>query len=134
MKPLVTKPMAKQIVAMGGSWLRHIATGKKLAVAAVLILSGCGESPVPPPPNVVVIGYTGSMRPTFTGGEIRPVIPTPYESLEAGEVVLHYFDNGWKAHRLVSLSLGRWKTRGDATNVPDPHLMTERTYGGTIRP
>ncbi len=102
-------------------------------VLGVLIV-GCGEAPVPPAPSVVVIAHTGSMRPTFTGGEIRPVFPIPYESLVPGQIVLHYFGGRWTAHRLVSRSLGRWKTKGDATDIVDPHQMTARTYGGVIRP
>lgn len=113
----------------------------KIAFACALVafifwmLTACSpsDSPTPLTPQVT-IGYTGSMKPTFVGGEVRTVLHIPYSDLKKGDIVETYFSRGWHPHRLVSLHFNRWTTKGDANPVNDSHEMTEETYGGVILP
>lgn len=96
--------------------------------------TGCALVGTPEPPTWIIVGNTGSMRPTFVGGELREVQRKQFADLAAGDIVLTYFSGEYHIHRLLSRRNGRWTTKGDASAVPDPHTMTADGYGGCVVP
>lgn len=131
----------------GGTFVRmHLTSEQQIAwrglvaslvITAVLSLDlACVSNwkAIPPPSPIVRIGYTGSMVPTFKGGELRFVTKTPFNKLRPGRIVLTYFGFAWHPHRLKWKQGDRWITQGDANAWPDIHPMTEDNYGGTIDP
>ncbi len=99
--------------------------------ALVLLLAGC-ENDVQPLSPTVIVGYSGSMRPTFVGGEVRTVIHKPFDDLQKGDIALSFFGGGWHPHRLTTKHLGRWKSKGDANCCEDVYQMGPENYGGVI--
>lgn len=112
MNPSVTNPRGKQIVSMGGSWLRHLATGKKLVIATALILAGCGKTPNEqkrpsssltregatrlasrvvaslPSLSFYSVTETHSMEPVIYGNSIVLTEPVSIADVQVGDIIL----------------------------------------------
>lgn len=85
--------------------------------------------------SIVLIGWTGSMRPTFVGGELRTVIHKPYSEIHKGDIVLRKDCFGRVIpHRAVEKWLGRWTTKGDNNRYSDAAKLDETNYLGVIFP
>lgn len=89
-------------------------------------------APVTPFLVWVSMTFTGSMYPTFKGGEVRAVIHKPYSEIAPGEIVLRKTAFNIVCHRAKVKRLGRWITQGDANKFPDPGYMNEETYLGEV--
>jgi signal peptidase len=79
---------------------------------------------------------SGSMRPTFSPGDMVAVVPEPVSSVRVGQVISYRVPTGVhqvETHRVVRiLSGGKHpvvQTQGDANNWPDP--WTARLEGAT---
>jgi signal peptidase I len=70
---------------------------------------------------------SGSMRPTISPGDVAVTEVVSVSSLKVGDVIVFY-PPGVTAepvmHRIVSITDGVIKTRGDANNVEDPWQIT----------
>lgn len=83
-------------------------------------------------------GFTGSMIPTFQGGERYLIEAAPFDDIREGDVIVIW----WKGkglnvvHRVISIKRdanGRnqaFITKGDANLVRDPYLCTPENYVG----
>ncbi len=69
---------------------------------------------------------SGSMRPTFSPGDMAVTEGVPVGSLKVGDVIVFFPPGHTQAviHRIVSLENGVIKTRGDANSVEDPWQVT----------
>jgi signal peptidase len=70
---------------------------------------------------------SGSMRPTISPGDVAVTQAVPVASLKVGDVVVFYppgVTSEPVMHRIVSITGGAIKTRGDANNVEDPWQVT----------
>lgn len=94
----------------------------------------------PPAPFLTVIGKTGSMRPTFQGGELRTVEPAKIGDLKVGDIIvwrwvakqLNVIHRVWKVGRAGN---GRTYviTKGDNNWYPDPVSVTAGELRGIVR-
>lgn len=70
---------------------------------------------------------SGSMRPTFSPGDVAVTQAVPVGSLKVGDVIVFVPPGGGTEaviHRIVSLDQNVVKTRGDANSVDDPWRIT----------
>lgn len=69
---------------------------------------------------------SGSMRPTFSPGDMAVTEGVPVGSLKVGDVIVFFPPGRTQAviHRIVSLDDGVIQTRGDANSVDDPWRVT----------
>jgi signal peptidase len=79
---------------------------------------------------------SGSMRPTFSPGDMVIVVPEPVSSVRVGQVISYQVPTGIhqvETHRVVKILQGgahpTVQTQGDANNWPDP--WTAKLEGGT---
>jgi signal peptidase I len=79
---------------------------------------------------------SGSMRPTFSPGDVVIVVPEPVSAVRVGQVISYHVPTGIhqvETHRIVRILQGGphpiVQTRGDANNWPDP--WTARLEGKT---
>lgn len=110
-----------------------------LAIFVVVLIflalhTGCTLPTITPPPSVVTIGTSGSMEPLWHGGEIRTVEKIPFKDLRSGMIALVYFGGAWHPHQLGFCRKGRWQTQGINNSFGDTQSMTEREYGGVLKP
>lgn len=110
-------------------------------IAACLILAGCGKvEPTPPPPDLIKVAFTGSMEPTFHGGEIRPVEHMPIEMVCVGQIIIVWrgAKDYWVLHRVISIRKVAGEislvTKGDANLERDQFICTKDIYGGVVNP
>jgi signal peptidase I len=83
-------------------------------------------------------GFTGSMVPTFRGGERYLIEPAPFQAIRKGDIIVVW----WEArslnvvHRAIDIKRDdkgqtvAIATKGDANQVRDPYLCTESNYVG----
>lgn len=64
-----------------------------------------------------IVSNTGSMRPTYYGGE--HVMLEPADSAEVGDIIVFQRDNKLIIHRVIFEFEGCYITKGDATFIPD---------------
>jgi len=89
-------------------------------------------------PTWARVGFTGSMVPTFLGGERYLIESAPFQDVREGDVIVIWWEV--KAlnvvHRVISIKRdgqGRataFVTKGDANQVRDPYLCTPDNYVG----
>lgn len=89
-------------------------------------------------PTWARVGFTGSMVPTFMGGERYLIEAAPFEAIREGDVIVVW----WPAkglnvvHRAISIKRAAngqavaIVTKGDANQVRDPYLCTPENYVG----
>lgn len=80
-------------------------------------------------------GYTvvsGSMEPTFSTGDFIFVKMTPYEKIEADDVISFINNEEIVTHRATEVKDDGLVTQGDANNIPDQDLVTNDTYIGEL--
>lgn len=83
---------------------------------------------------------TGSMQPNLPPGTFVAVRPTPFEGIDAGEVVTYQLRSGQRAvvtHRVIGRTIdadGRPAliTQGDANNAPDPEVVIQPQVRGVL--
>jgi signal peptidase I len=68
-------------------------------------------------PLIGVIGYTGSMVPTYSGGEEVLLIQT--NNADIGDVIVFEKDDRLVVHRVIFEFNGCYITKGDAVWLPD---------------
>jgi len=82
---------------------------------------------------------TGSMQPTMPPGTLVVVRPTPFDDIDAGEVVTYQLRSGQRAvvtHRVIGRTVdaqGRPAliTQGDANDTPDRQVVIQKQVRGT---
>jgi signal peptidase I len=86
-----------------------------------------------------IVGYTGSMRPFFNGGERYVWTKVPYSSLQVGHIVL--YRASWTSsiviHRIKARHVtitGRviYTMRGDNNSIDDPEYLDANNYIGVF--
>ncbi len=74
-----------------------------------------------------------SMEPAFHDGWILLIMPTPWEDLEAGQVVAYKSSTGVViVHRLIHSYGESWLIQGDNNPVPDSEYVTRQNLVGVI--
>lgn len=89
-------------------------------------------------PTWARVGFTGSMIPTFQGGERYLIEAAPFQDITEGDVIVIWWEAKARnvVHRVISIKRdgqGRnlaFVTRGDANQVRDPYLCTPENYVG----
>jgi len=89
-------------------------------------------------PSWAQAGFTGSMVPTFQGGERYLIAATPFQDVKEGDVIVIWWEAQAKnvVHRVISIKRdgdGRataFVTKGDANAIRDPYLCTPENYVG----
>lgn len=71
-------------------------------------------------PFVAEIAHTGSMVPTFKGGELKMVRPIAYADLKPGMIAVFKTPSGLIVHRVVRVTPKFFTTKGDANRNFDP--------------
>jgi signal peptidase I len=119
-----------QIVRAGWVWAQRAL----LALALILFLA-LGVLPRLGLYRPVTV-LSGSMRPTFSPGDMVVVVPEPVSAVRVGQVISYRVPVGIhqvETHRVVRILQGGAhpvvQTQGDANNWPDP--WTAKLEGGT---
>ena len=126
---------AKVVARAGlGSWSSAIGTGA--LAAAFLALAALGVGPALGLYRTVTV-LSGSMRPTFSPGDVIVVTPEPARDLRAGQVISYHIPVDGRpvvTHRVVRViepgDEPIVQTKGDANNAVDP--WQAKLHGGTI--
>ncbi len=107
-----------------GRLVDHLLTVLIVAVGAIAVAVGV---------LILVAGLhfqvvtSGSMRPTISPGDVAVTQAVPVSSLKVGDVIVFYppgVTTEPVMHRIVSITDGVVKTRGDANNVDDSWQLT----------
>lgn len=80
-------------------------------------------------------GYTvvsGSMEPVFSTGDFIFVKTTPFENVEAEDIVTFVSNEEIVTHRAIEVNEEGLITQGDANNIPDQAAVTADTYIGEL--
>jgi len=64
-----------------------------------------------------IVAHTGSMRPTYKGGE--QVLMEPASSAEVGDIIVFERESKLVMHRVIFEFRGCYITKGDASLLPD---------------
>jgi signal peptidase len=119
-----------QIVRAGWVWAQ-----RALLALALMLLLALGVLPRLGLYRPVTV-LSGSMRPTFSPGDMVVVVPEPVSSVRVGQVVSYQVPTGIhqvETHRIVKILDGGAhpviQTQGDANNWPDP--WTAKLEGDT---
>jgi signal peptidase I len=107
----------------------------------IVALAGCGkpdDSKRLKAPVETTMGFTGSMRPMYQGGESILILPAKIEDVRIGDVVAVW----WSvreinvSHQVIGIRNVNGKiglvTKGIANKFPDPHIIEERDFIGII--
>jgi signal peptidase len=121
---------ASSALRVGCTWLQRAVLG-----GALVLLLAIGVLPhfgFYRPATVL----SGSMRPTFSPGDMVIVVPEPVSSVRVGQVISYHVPTGIhqvETHRIVRIMHGGAhpiiRTQGDANNWPDP--WTAKLEGNT---
>lgn len=115
-------------------WIIRIAV-----VFLVISIFGCGkrdERHVAP--LVTTIAHTGSMKPTFMGGETVFVKKSSIEDVKVGDIIDAYWAGIGKnvGHRVIAIRMVNGQiglvTKGDANLVRDEVITTKENFNGII--
>lgn len=119
-----------------------------LSLAVLLFAAGCGKSDRSLPyagerivaPADTTVKNTGSMEPTFTGGERIHIAPINIRDVREGDIVVTYWEGRElnTMHRVIGIrnvggTIGL-VTKGDANLERDPHITTAAELVGIVRP
>ena len=126
-----------------------------LALAAgILGFTSCGKKDAPPPPDRYmgqpttrghapgygIVSFTGSMKPTFQGGEIFGIAKWPFEDVQVGEIIVVWWE-GLQinvVHRVIAIRHDRdgkvvgLVTKGDANMSRDHVICTKENFVGLV--
>ena len=125
-----------RIVARAGLRSWSPAVGSGALVLACLALAVLGLGPALGLYRTVTV-LSGSMRPTFSPGDVIVVTPEPARDLRAGQVISYHIPVDGRpvvTHRVVRViepgDEPIVQTKGDANNAVDP--WRAKLHGGTI--
>lgn len=125
-----TERGARMSLRSAFTWIQRALLG-----GALVLLLGIGVLPRLGLYRPVTV-LSGSMRPTFSPGDMVIVVPEPVSSVRVGQVISYRVPTGIhqvETHRIVKILHGgahpTIQTRGDANNWPDP--WTAKLEGNT---
>jgi signal peptidase len=121
---------ARSALRVGFTWLQRAVLG-----SALVLLLAIGVLPRLGLYQPVTV-LSGSMRPTFSPGDMVIEVPEPVSSVRVGQVISYQVPTGIhqvETHRIVRILQGGAhpviQTQGDANNWPDP--WTAKLEGNT---
>lgn len=88
------------------------------------------------PSSCFYVVYSGSsMNPVLTEPALMEVCPISANAIRKGDVILfhHPFDTINVTHRIISVSEGVFRTRGDNNQDSDPYIVTADNIMGIVR-
>jgi signal peptidase I len=91
---------------------------------------GCEE-------DVFILNFEGwSMGPSLRPGDTLLCLKIPFENLKVGDIVAHYNpiypDHPLVVHRVIEVSGGRIRTKGDNNPDPDRYNIDNSLYVGKV--
>tara|TARA_R110000868_G_scaffold40556_1_gene139829 strand:- start:1036 stop:1419 length:384 start_codon:yes stop_codon:yes gene_type:complete len=98
---------------------------------------GSGDSRIVAPYNTTV-GFTGSMKPAYLGGEKIRIVPADFDSLQVGDDIVAYWESRRLNvfHRILSIrdtDFGRgYVTKGLNNTLRDAHIVTKDNFVGKV--
>lgn len=111
-------------------WLRHVVTATLVVTITALAFVAYGLIDNRWYQIVAIEG--GSMAPTFEAGDAIVVTPAP-QNLEVGMIVVLQVDGDLVTHRVVEVTDGGFRTRGDANEAADDFSEQEVAVVGLYR-
>jgi len=105
-------------------YLRIVATATLIAVALIVCLEIA-------PYNYNILLDTGSMEPSYSGGDIV-VIKENYNKINKGDVIVFKTRQGNIMHRVIRVNDIGYITQGDNLPAPDPYVWTDEAINGVV--
>lgn len=115
----------------GAKLLRIILLALLAMNLLILLLQANSDSGLIPNAPALLQVTGGSMEPKLHNGDAILIVPTPYEKLDMGDVVVFYRGGELITHEIISGNVSGFVTQGAANPLPDG-LMGREEYRARV--